>query len=200
MALPASCGDCPIAPLWPLCLLLMASSILGCEEKLCGEPEQPGLFCDSLCVCAGLELGSSSMQGAGCPIPALPAPTHCSCFEQISPKSTGRFLFVRRNVGEAWKAVLGLVRLLLLERAAVWRWGGCVWEVLPCISGKGLCGGLQPAPSLGWWIHQVIQVGQELRRFLVQPPAGGVQSGAESSQGRRGHSVPGLQPSCSLAS
>lgn len=55
----------------------VANSVLEYEEKPCGEPEQPGLFCDSPCgfgvgVCT---LGSSQalsgraepMQGAGCP-------------------------------------------------------------------------------------------------------------------------------------
>lgn len=44
--------------------------------------------------------------------------------------------------------MLDLAKCSLLERAAAGRLGGCVWEVLPCISGKGLRGGLQPGPSL----------------------------------------------------
>lgn len=73
--------------LWSLCLH-MASSVLGYERKPCGEPEQPGLFCDSPCgfgvgVCVpglswALAVRAESVQGAGCPIPAQPAATDWS--------------------------------------------------------------------------------------------------------------------------
>lgn len=87
----------------------MANSLLGYEKKPCGEPEQPGLFRESLCgfgegVCVlgwswALAVRAESVQGAECPIPAQPAPTDFgSCFEQIPPKSMERFLFVRKSV------------------------------------------------------------------------------------------------------
>lgn len=105
---PASCGDSAVAlpssqdSLRPPCLLV-ASSVLGCEKKPCGEPEQPGLLCDSPCGFGvgwsrALAVGAESVQGAGCPIPAQPAPADWPCFEQIPPRPTERFLFVRKNV------------------------------------------------------------------------------------------------------
>lgn len=136
---------CP-GHLWALCLLLWPAAIWGVKRSRVSSLGWAVTACVALEWCLQPSSGTQ-----GCPIPALPAPTHRSWIEQTSPRPMERFWFVGRMLVEArrgMESTLGFGPGLGSGAAAVWGSGGCVWEVLPCISGKGLQGGLQPGPSL----------------------------------------------------
>lgn len=124
----SSVWDCPMAllspsvtsVLWPAAIWAMKRS-LGWAVWLWSGFLHPALALRALC-----------------PIPALPAPTHCSCFEQTSPRPMERFCLWEGcwwKPGQAWKAPWGLVWVWLWQFGARRRVGGAALHFRERIAG-----------------------------------------------------------------